>query len=56
MVGNVIKVVCDWFQWRKSRLRFNEERFENCEEGSDKGYVLEVILSVSKSYINYTSI
>ena len=36
------KLPVDGFEWKKYGFRFDEEFIENCDEGSDKGCIIEV--------------
>ena len=46
------KLAVDGFKWKKNMLKFNEDFIKNYDEGSNKGYILEVDVKYSKRLHN----
>ena len=36
------------FKWKENTLKFNEDFIKNDNEGSDKGYILELVVKYPK--------
>ena len=49
MVCNVSKIACKWFEMEKKPSKFTEEFIKNCDEDSNKGYILEVDVKYPKN-------
>ena len=51
------KLPLDGLEWRKDRLRFDEQFIQNYDEDSDdRKVLLKSTLSIPKTYANYTVI
>ena len=48
-MGNVSKIACRCFKWKRNRLKFNEDFVKNYDEGSDKGCIFEVDVKYPKN-------
>ena len=43
------KLSVDGFEWKKDTLKFNEDFIKNYDEGSGKGYILEVDVEYTRN-------
>ena len=54
-MGNVSKITGKWFWMGKNVSKFVEEFIQNCDEDSNKWYILEVEVEYSKDFYNLHS-
>ena len=51
-IGNISKIACKYFEWKKCKSKFDEDFVKNYDENSNTGYILEVDVEYPRKLLN----
>ena len=51
-IGNISKIACKYFKWKKCKSKFDEDFVKNYDENSNTGYILEVDVEYPRKLLN----